>query len=113
MAKKSIFLTYILWLVGGFFGLHHIYLERDAQAFIWWCTFGGYIGCGWLRDIFHIPEYVADANEDRKFMEKHVQQVRTHETVILLFRIVSNRKGIYIANTLQMYCIFIGLNTSS
>jgi DnaJ family protein C protein 22 len=84
MAKKSMFLTYVLWLVGGFFGLHHIYLERDSQAFLWWCTLGGYVGCGWLRDIFHIPEYVADANEDKKFMEKYIQRLRTHETVIFV-----------------------------
>lgn len=88
---KSIFLTYVLWLVGGFFGLHHIYLERDDQAFLWWCTLGGYVGCGWFRDIFHIPEYVADANEDKKFMEKHIQQLRTHETVITYVKIVSKR----------------------
>ncbi|PSN51196.1 hypothetical protein C0J52_06062 [Blattella germanica] len=80
MAKKSVILTYILWLVGGIFGLHHVYLERDAQAFIWWCTLGGYVGFGWLRDIFHIPEYVAEANDDKKFVEKHVERVRTHET---------------------------------
>jgi DnaJ family protein C protein 22 len=79
---KSMFLTYVLWSIGGFFGLHHIYLERDAQAFLWWCTLGGYAGCGWLRDIFHIPEYVADANEDKKFMEKHIHRLRKHETVI-------------------------------
>jgi TM2 domain-containing membrane protein YozV len=88
---KSVFLTYVLWLVGGFFGLHHLYLGRDAQAFLWWCTFGGYVGCGWFRDIFHIPEYVADANEDRKFMEKHVQRLRTHETVNSYVKLVSER----------------------
>lgn len=92
------FVTYILWLIGGFFGLHHIYLERDAQAFLWWCTFGGYAGCGWLRDIFHIPEYVADANEDKKFMEKHIHRLRTHETVILFIGIQNNRC------TLQISC---------
>ena len=81
MAKKSVFLTYLLWLVGGIFGLHHIYLERDAQAFIWWCTLGGYIGCGWLRDIFHIPEYVAEANNDEKYTVKHVALLRSNKKV--------------------------------
>lgn len=88
---KSMFVTYVLWLIGGFFGLHHVYLERDAQAFLWWCTLGGYAGCGWLRDIFHIPEYVADANEDKKFMEKHIHRLRTHETVIPFSGILNNR----------------------
>nr|CAD7395740.1 unnamed protein product [Timema poppensis] len=67
MAKKSMLTTYILWFIGGVFGLHHLYLGRDAQAFLWWCTLGGYVGCGWLRDIFYIPEYVSDANEDPPF----------------------------------------------
>jgi TM2 domain-containing membrane protein YozV len=37
----SLFVAYILWLVGGFFGLHHFYLGRDLQAFLWWCLPGG------------------------------------------------------------------------
>nr|CAD7395701.1 unnamed protein product [Timema cristinae] len=79
MAKKSMLTTYILWFIGGVFGLHHLYLGRDAQAFLWWCTLGGYVGCGWLRDIFYIPEYVSDANEDVKFIRKHVARVRQHD----------------------------------
>ena len=34
---KSLLLTYLLWLIGGFFGVHHIYLRRYKQAFVWWC----------------------------------------------------------------------------
>lgn len=79
--KKSTVLTYFLWLVGGVFGLHHIYLGRDAQAFIWWCTLGGYIGCGWIRDLFYIPKYVADVNEEETFVRKHVEMLRAHQKV--------------------------------
>lgn len=81
MEKKSTFLTYLLWLVGGIFGLHHFYLGRDIQAFLWWCTLGGYFGCGWLRDIFYIPSYVADANEDPEFLSKFVSSLRTNPKV--------------------------------
>lgn len=38
--QKSVVTTYILWLFGGFFGAHHIYLHRDRHAFVWWCTLG-------------------------------------------------------------------------
>ena len=31
------------------------------QAFLWWSTFGGCFGLGWLRDFFRIPAYVADS----------------------------------------------------
>lgn len=83
MAKneKSVFLTYLLWLLGGFFGLHHFYLGRDMQGFLWWCTLGGYMGCGWLRDIFHIREYVADANRDQEYMKKLSQTLRQNPKV--------------------------------
>jgi len=57
----SVIITYILWICGGWFGLHHFYLKRDKQAFLWWGTFGGFFGLGWFRDFFRIPSYVADA----------------------------------------------------
>ncbi|XP_063238178.1 dnaJ homolog subfamily C member 22 [Bacillus rossius redtenbacheri] len=79
MAKKSLFLTYVLWLIGGIFGLHHFYLGRDSQAFLWFCTLGGYAGCGWLRDIFRIPEYVSDANEDVTYSDTFKRKIRTQE----------------------------------
>jgi len=58
----SVIITYVLWLCGGWFGLHHFYLKRDKQAFLWWGTFGGCFGLGWLRDFFRIPSYVADSS---------------------------------------------------
>lgn len=78
---KSKALTYLLWLVGGVCGLHHFYLGRDLQGVLWWCTFGGYFGFGWLRDVFYIGEYVADANGDEKYMRKVDHMVRVYERV--------------------------------
>lgn len=78
---KSKALTYLLWLVGGVCGLHHFYLGRDLQGVLWWCTFGGYFGFGWLRDAFYIGEYVADANRDESYMKKVDYMVRAHEKV--------------------------------
>ncbi|XP_063585506.1 dnaJ homolog subfamily C member 22-like isoform X1 [Penaeus indicus] len=60
--QKSIWIAYLLWLIGGLVGLHLIYLRRDRQAFIWMCTLGGYLGFGAIRDLFRIPEYVRDVN---------------------------------------------------
>lgn len=70
MAQKSLFLTYVLWLLFGMFGLHHFYLGRDRHAFTWWSTFGGMFMLGWLRDAWRIPTYVADANEEKSYMEE-------------------------------------------
>ncbi|XP_076286972.1 TM2 and DnaJ domain-containing protein wurst [Lasioglossum baleicum] len=72
---KSVFRTYVLWLFGGIFGAHHVYLGRDKQAIVYFSTLGGY-GFGWLRDIYRIPWYVADANDDPRFIEDFKQKVR-------------------------------------
>ncbi|EDV92147.1 dnaJ homolog subfamily C member 22 [Drosophila grimshawi] len=78
-AKKSLIITYILWLVGGMFGLHHLYLHRDRQAFVWWCSLGGYFfGC--IYDIWLIPGYVRDANEDPRFVKQFVAKLQLHPT---------------------------------
>ena len=66
--QKSVFVAYILWLFGGIFGIHHLYLHRDRHAFVWWCTLGGYFGMGWIAEVFQIPRLVRDANEDSQFV---------------------------------------------
>ena len=77
--QKSVIVTYFLWLFGGWFGLHHFYLGRDRQAFVWWCTAGGVFGLGWFRDLFRIPEYVEDANDDPQFMERLALYMRQND----------------------------------
>lgn len=76
--QKSVVIAYVLWLFGGIFGLHHLYLHRDRHAFVWWCTLGGYLGVGWLSEIFMIPEYVRDANEDPRFVKQFVAQLQAY-----------------------------------
>lgn len=61
--KKSVIWAYVLWLFSGIFGVHHFYLRRDRHAFVWWTTLGGF-GVGWLFEIFRIPRYVRDANDE-------------------------------------------------
>ncbi|CAB3384689.1 Hypothetical predicted protein [Cloeon dipterum] len=76
--NKSVFVAYFLWLVGGLFGLHHLYLRRDLQAFLTASTLGGYFGVGWLRDLVRIPEYVSDCNEDKDYLEKLTTRFKEH-----------------------------------
>ncbi|GFT80330.1 dnaJ homolog subfamily C member 22 [Nephila pilipes] len=78
MGKKSLFVTYLLWLFGGFFGLHHLYLGRDFHALIWWMFAGGYFGIGLIRDLWRIPEYVKDANEDNSYMVQLAEKMRKY-----------------------------------
>jgi len=72
----SLCVTYFLWLVGGWFGLHHFYLGRDKQAFVWWCLPGGYFGLGWVRDVWRIPEYVREANKEQGWLLQHQEKMR-------------------------------------
>lgn len=67
--EKSLCVTYFLWLFLGWLGVHHFYLRRDRQAFVWWSTLGGYCGAGWVRDFWRIPEYVDDANDENEYTE--------------------------------------------
>lgn len=73
--KKSLLVTYILWLFGGIFGVHHLYLRRDRQAFVWWSTLGGYFGVGWLHDAITIPALVREANLDPRFQNEFNQKL--------------------------------------
>ncbi len=75
---KSLIITYILWLTSGVLGLHHFYLNRDRHAFVMWISFGGYFGLGWIRDLWRIPDYVNDANNEPKYLEKLAILMRKH-----------------------------------
>lgn len=76
MGNKSLCITYFLWLFFGGLGLHHFYLGRDRQVFVWWSTFGGMFLLGWIRDLWRIPTYVDDANEEPDFMETLKRQMK-------------------------------------
>ncbi|XP_033116663.1 dnaJ homolog subfamily C member 22-like [Anneissia japonica] len=75
---KSTFVAYLLWLIGGWFGVHHFYLGRDRQAFVWWCTWGGFC-LGWIRDLWRIPHYVQAANEAYEYMDWLTSQLRKNQ----------------------------------
>jgi len=66
--EKSLCITYVLWLFLGYTGIHHFYLGRDKQAFVWWSTWGGF-WFGWLRDLWRIPQYVDEANQEQLLMD--------------------------------------------
>lgn len=60
MAKYCI-ITFILWLVGGWCGLHHFYLGRDRHGFLWATTWGGFL-IGWLKEFTSLNRYTEEAN---------------------------------------------------
>jgi len=66
---KSLLVTYFLWFFAGWTGIHHFYLGRDNQFLLWFQTFACF-GIGWFRDLFRIPDYVAQANLDANFKRR-------------------------------------------
>jgi DnaJ family protein C protein 22 len=82
MTDKSVCVCYFYWLIGGWFGLHQIYLRRDRHAFLIWSSAAGYFGFGLLRDLWRIPEYVRDANEDPIYMEELIKSMKEKKKVL-------------------------------
>eukprot|EP00929_Paragymnodinium_shiwhaense_P119293 TRINITY_DN91185_c0_g1_i1.p1 TRINITY_DN91185_c0_g1~~TRINITY_DN91185_c0_g1_i1.p1 ORF type:complete len:363 (-),score=61.37 TRINITY_DN91185_c0_g1_i1:333-1364(-) len=77
-SEKSSFTAYVLLLIGGPFGLHHLYLHRSTQALLWACSFGlgGFFGVGLARDVVRIPSYVSacsDGRAEQDFLEAEMK----------------------------------------
>src|SRR5579871_4552314 len=69
--NKSLTLTYIFSLIGGLFGLHHLYLDRTQHALLWFTTFGGF-GIGFIYELLVlIKKYVQEANNDRFIINEY------------------------------------------
>ena len=77
-ADKSLSMAYLLWAFGGPWGLHHIYLARYRHAFLWVTTMGGFLGIGWLRDVWRLPDYVAEYNAGSEYAERMVLMTKLH-----------------------------------
>ncbi|CAL1534509.1 unnamed protein product [Lymnaea stagnalis] len=71
----SLTVTYVLWLFFGWLGLHHVYLGRCDQAFVWFATLGGGFGVGWLRDLWRIPHYVKWSTGDPAYQKKLLMRI--------------------------------------
>lgn len=62
--KKRLLTAYFLWLVGGYVGVHHFYLDRLTHGLAagWTVNF---LLCGWFLDALLLPYYVRDFNARR------------------------------------------------
>jgi hypothetical protein len=83
-SEKSLLLAYALWLIGGIFGLHKFYLGRPLMGLVYFFTFGGGFGIGWLLDFFTLPRQVQVAN----LIEQH----RAESLALTLRREFDNMK---------------------
>ena len=66
---KSVLVSYLLWIVGGFgvLGLHRFYLGRWPTGLIWLFT-GGVFFIGALVDLFLIPSMVQVENLSQRLL---------------------------------------------
>ncbi len=68
---KSVAVTYLLWILGGFgvLGLHRFYLGRWVTGLIWLLT-GGLFFIGALVDLFLIPGQVQVENLSQQLLRQ-------------------------------------------
>jgi len=78
--KKNIGLTYFFALIGGVFGLHHLYLGRTQHALLWLTTFGGF-GIGLLYELlFKLNQYVREINHDNLIINQYEKKMRERKS---------------------------------
>ena len=53
--------AYLLWLLGGIFGLHKFYLGQPVTGIVYLFTLGVFL-IGVLLDLFTLPRQVKDKN---------------------------------------------------
>ena len=71
VAVKSVAVSYLLWILGGFgvLGLHRFYLGRWVTGLIWLLT-GGLFFIGALVDLFLIPGQVQVENLSQQLLRQ-------------------------------------------
>ena len=62
MKEREVWVTYLLWFLLGFVGVHKFYLGKMGWGILYIFT-GGLFVIGWLVDIFTIPSQVRRYNE--------------------------------------------------
>lgn len=75
IAVKNTFVSYLLWLLGGFgvLGLHRFYLGRWVTGLIWLCT-GGLFMIGAIIDLFLLPGMVQVENLSRQLIMQAIDR---------------------------------------
>ena len=62
MEPRKVWVSYLLLLLGGFFGIHKFYLNRPVWGVVYLLT-GGLFCVGLLWDLFTIPSQVRRCNQ--------------------------------------------------
>jgi hypothetical protein len=84
IAVKSVLVSYLLWVVGGFgvLGLHRFYLGRWVTGLIWLLT-GGVFFIGAIIDIFLIPGMVQVENLSHQLLHEARRNRDRHSAAML------------------------------
>jgi len=77
---KNTGIAYFFALIGGVFGLHHLYLGRTQHALLWLTTFGGF-GIGLLYELlFKLNQYVREINNDNLIINQYEKKMRERKS---------------------------------
>lgn len=81
MEKKSTFVAYVLWFLGG---LHYIYLGRPIMTLLMWLSALTLIGVvWWIVDFFRVPGLVAGYNRELEAKVRAEQRREAMDTALL------------------------------
>jgi TM2 domain-containing membrane protein YozV/predicted transcriptional regulator len=66
-------IAYLLWLfsIGGWFGLHRLYLGKIPTGILWMCT-AGLGGIGSIYDLLTLPSQVREANVKKAIYDSSI-----------------------------------------
>jgi DnaJ family protein C protein 22 len=91
--NKSLTFTYIFSLIGGLFGLHHLYLGRTQHALLWFTTFGGF-GIGFIYEFFFLlKKYVHETNHDLLIVNEYkLKMIQRKSPAFEILRLCGKKK---------------------
>ena len=102
--QKKILDAYILGIGLGFFGAHHFYLRRYGFGMAYFFTFG-FLGCGYVLDLFRMPCLVNHYNRTRA-RGKVDNKARLDDAYVCWFPFGLFGKNIFLPTGLQGEVIF-------
>ncbi len=90
---KNIVFAYFFALIGGFFGLHHLYLGRTQHALLWFTTFGGF-GIGFIYEfLFLLKKYVHETNHDLLIVNEYkLKMIQRKSPAFEILRLCGKKK---------------------
>lgn len=96
----TLFVAYVLCLLGGVFGLHRFYYNSKKLGYLYLFTLG-LLGLGWLYDLFTLPRL------HQAFMQRPLKQGSANYTLAWMLLILFGYLGFHKLYLRQMPMFFL------